>query len=78
MKIAIPTQEDYQIDSYSENCPFYTIFSIFNDNEIMAETIFETPEDFGCETNIATELANMNVNIMLSGQNNDLLTHELI
>jgi predicted Fe-Mo cluster-binding NifX family protein len=78
MKIAIPTQENYQIDSYSENCAFYTIFCISDDNEIMAETILEMPKDSGCETHIASELANMNVNIILAGQNNDLLTHELI
>jgi predicted Fe-Mo cluster-binding NifX family protein len=78
MKIAVPTQENYQIESYSENCPFYTIFSISDENEIMAETILETIKDSGCETNLAGELADMNVNIMLTGQNNDLLTKELI
>lgn len=77
MKIAIPTQENYQIDSSSENCAFYTIFSISEENEIMAETILETSEESGCESTIARDLANMNVNILLTGQKNEVLTREL-
>jgi predicted Fe-Mo cluster-binding NifX family protein len=77
MKIAIPTKENEQIADLFENFEFYTIFSISDDNEIMAETIFETPNDGSNEFQIASDLAEMGVDIMLVGQINNLLNREL-
>ncbi len=77
MKIAVPTKENEQIADQFENFEFYTIFYISDDNEIMAETILETPNDSDCEFQVASDLAEMGVNIMLVGQINDLLSREL-
>ena len=43
----------------------------------MAETILETPNDNDCEFQIASDLAEMGVEIMLVGQINDILSKEL-
>ena len=77
MKIAVPTKINEQIADQFENFEFYTIFCISDNNEIMAETILETPNDGCCEFQIACELAEMGVNILLVGQINDLLSKEL-
>lgn len=77
MKIAVPTKDDEQIADLFEDFEFYTIFNISDDNEIMAETILETPNDSDCEFQIASDLAEMGVKIMFAGQINDLLNKEL-
>ena len=77
MKIAVPTKDDEQIADLFEDFEFYTIFNISDDNEIMAETILETPNDSDCEFQIACDLAEMGVQIMFAGQINDLLNKEL-
>ncbi|MDR3652577.1 MAG: hypothetical protein P4L34_06365 [Paludibacter sp.] len=77
MKIAVPTKDDEQIADQFENFEFYTIFCISDDNEIMAETILETPNDGCSEFQIANDLAEMGVNIMFVCQINNLLSREL-
>jgi len=76
-KIAVPTRNDEQIADLFENFEFYTIFCISEDNEIMAETILETPNESDSEFQVASDLAEMGVDIMLVGQINDLLSREL-
>jgi predicted Fe-Mo cluster-binding NifX family protein len=67
MKIAVPTKENNQIDDHFGHCAFYTIFSVSEDNQVMAETILESPQGCGCKSNIATDLAKMDVSVMLAG-----------
>jgi predicted Fe-Mo cluster-binding NifX family protein len=67
MKIAVPTKENNQIDDHFGHCAFYTIFSISEDNQVMAETILESPQGCGCKSNIAADLAKMDVRVMLAG-----------
>ena len=67
MKIAVPTKENNQIDAHFGHCEFYTIFLISDNNEIIAETILESPKGCGCKSNIASELAQIDVRIMLAG-----------
>jgi predicted Fe-Mo cluster-binding NifX family protein len=67
MKIAIPTKENNQIDAHFGHCEFYTIFVISDNKEIMAETILESPKGCGCKSNIASDLAKLDVSIMLAG-----------
>lgn len=67
MKIAVPTKQDNQIDNHFGHCEFYTIFMISDKNEIMAETILKSPQGCGCKSNIASDLASMDVTIMLAG-----------
>jgi hypothetical protein len=77
MKIAVPTKDNEQIADLFENFEFYTIFCISDEDEILAETILETPNDGNCEFQIANDLAEMGVSIMLVGHINDLLDREL-
>ena len=67
MKIAVPTKQDNQIDDHFGHCEFYTIFLISDNNEILAETILKSPQGCGCKSNIANDLAEMDVRIMLAG-----------
>jgi predicted Fe-Mo cluster-binding NifX family protein len=67
MKIAVPTKENNEIDAHFGHCEFYSIFVISDKNEIMAETILESPKGCGCKSNIAYDLAAMDVKIMLAG-----------
>jgi len=67
MKIAVPTKQDNQIDDHFGHCEFYNIFLISDNNEIIAETILESPKGCGCKSNIASDLAQMDVRIMLAG-----------
>jgi predicted Fe-Mo cluster-binding NifX family protein len=67
MKIAVPTKQDKQIDNHFGHCEFYTIFSISENNSIESETMLESPKGCGCKSNIAYDLAKMNVGIMLAG-----------
>lgn len=67
MKIAVPTKQENQIDNHFGHCEFYTIFAISDNNEIMAETMLESPQGCGCKSNIAYDLAELDVKIMLAG-----------
>ena len=67
MKIAVPTKENNQIDEHFGHCEFYTIFKISDNNEIMAETFIKSPKGCGCKSNIAYDLAEQDVKIMLAG-----------
>jgi predicted Fe-Mo cluster-binding NifX family protein len=67
MKIAVPTKEDNGIDDHFGHCEFYTIFTISEDNEIIAETKLESPQGCGCKSNIAYDLAKLGVKVMLAG-----------
>ena len=67
MKIAVPTKENNQIDDHFGHCAFYTIFSISEEKQVMAETIVESPQGCGCKSDIASDLAKMDVKVMLAG-----------
>ena len=78
MKIAVPTQKNDQIANQPEAIELYTIFCISDDNEIMAETILESPKDGEPESNVANNLAEMGVGVMLVNQIDDALIQELV
>ncbi len=67
MKIAVPTKENNQIDNHFGHCEFYTIFTISDKNEVLAETLIESPQGCGCKSNIASDLAEKGVETMLAG-----------
>ena len=67
MKIAVPTKQDNQIDNHFGHCEFYKIFTISDNNEILAEEILASPQGCGCKSDIAYDLAKMDVKIMLAG-----------
>lgn len=67
MKIAVPTKQDNQIDNHFGHCEFYTIYTISDINEILTKTILKSPQGCGCKSNIAYDLAELDVKIMLAG-----------
>ena len=67
MKIAVPTKQDNQIDAHFGHCEFYSIFTISDTNEIIEKTILQSPQGCGCKSNIAYDLAELNVRMMLAG-----------
>jgi len=66
MKIAVPTKEGNQIDNHFGHCEFYSIFTVEN-NQVVNKQTLESPQGCGCKSNIAYDLAKMDVKIMLAG-----------
>lgn len=66
MKIAIPTKEGNRIDDHFGHCEFYSIFTV-EENKVINKQILQSPQGCGCKSNIAYDLAEMNVKIMLAG-----------
>ena len=67
MKIAVPTQENNQIDAHFGHCAFYTIYTVSDMNEITEKQMLPSPAGCGCKSNIAYDLSEMDVQLMLSG-----------
>ena len=67
MKIAVPTKENNRIDDHFGHCEFYTIYTISEKNEILEKSPLESPQGCGCKSNIAYDLAEMGVSVMLAG-----------
>jgi len=66
MKIAVPTKEGNQIDNHFGHCEFYSIFTVEN-NKVTNKQTLQSPQGCGCKSNIAFDLAKMDVKIMLAG-----------
>lgn len=66
MKIAIPTKEGNRIDDHFGHCEFYSIFTVEN-NKVVNKQTLQSPQGCGCKSNIAYDLAEMGVKIMLAG-----------
>jgi len=67
MKIAVPTKENNQIDEHFGHCEFYSIYTVSDQNNVILKERLESPQGCGCKSNIAYDLASMDVKIMLSG-----------
>lgn len=67
MKIAVPTKENNQIDAHFGHCEFYTIYTVSEKNEITDKQILRPPAGCGCKSNIAFDLSQMDVKMMLAG-----------
>lgn len=67
MKIAVPTKENNRIDDHFGHCEYYKVFNISDNNEIIGEQIVESPQGCGCKSNIAFDLSELGVKIMLAG-----------
>lgn len=66
MKIAIPTKEGNSIDQHFGHCEFYSIFTV-EENKVINKEILQSPKGCGCKSNIAYDLAKIDVKIMLAG-----------
>ncbi len=66
MKVAIPTKEGNRIDDHFGHCEFYSIFTV-DDNQVVEKQILQSPQGCGCKSNIAFDLAEIDVKVMLAG-----------
>ncbi|MDO4462013.1 MAG: NifB/NifX family molybdenum-iron cluster-binding protein [Bacteroidia bacterium] len=66
MKIAIPTR-DGVVDHHFGHCDHYTIYEIDSNNQILSTTELASPEGCGCKSNIAYEMQEMGITLMLAG-----------
>lgn len=66
-KIALPVTMGNQIDSHFGHCEFYSIYTVSDSNEILKAELIKSAQGCGCKSNIAAELAEMGVTVMLAG-----------
>ena len=66
MKIALPSRQN-QIDGHFGHCEYFTVFTINENKEIVAQQIVDSPAGCGCKSNIAHTLAAMDVSLMIAG-----------
>lgn len=69
MKIALPSR-DNKIDDHFGHCEYFTVFTV-NEKEIISEETVDSPVGCGCKSNIATDLAEIGVSVMLAGNMGD-------
>lgn len=69
-KIAVPTREN-QVDSHFGHCESYTIFTIDEHKTIVGTETLPSPQGCGCKSNIAADLQQMGVGVMLAGNMGD-------
>ncbi len=65
-KVAIPTKGT-AIDSHFGHCEKFTIYTLSADNSIVKEEEFKGPESCGCKSNLAKDLSEVGVNVLLAG-----------
>ncbi len=70
MKIALPS-DGTQIDGHFGHCQCFTIFTVDDNRNILSEETLTPPPGCGCKSNIIPQLAEMGVNVMLSGNMGD-------
>ncbi len=65
-KIAIPTRGT-NLDNHFGHCEKFTIFTLDNENQIIKKEDFASPENCGCKSNLATDLYEYGVSVLLAG-----------
>lgn len=66
MKIALPSKNK-MIDDHFGHCEYFTVFTIGENKQIIDEERIDSPNGCGCKSNIAQELANKGVKLMIAG-----------
>lgn len=66
-KIALPVTSANKIDDHFGHCEKYAVYTISEQNEIVAVDELESEQGCGCKSNIAGTLAKMGVSEMLAG-----------
>ena len=74
--------EKMQLNNHFGHCEYYTILTVGQDNQILSSETIPSPQGCGCKSNIAGELENMGVSVMLAGNMgqgalNVLTTHHI-
>ncbi len=66
MKIAIPTRNN-KVDDHFGHCEYYTIFTLDEDKQITETETLAAPAGCGCKSNIASQLEEKGISLMLAG-----------
>ncbi len=66
MKIAVPTRNG-MVDNHFGHCDYYTIVTLSDNRAVLSTTHFTAPKGCGCKSNVATELKEMGVSVLLAG-----------
>ena len=66
LKVAIPTRGNL-VDDHFGHCEMYTIFTTDENNKIIKSEILPSPQGCGCKSNIAYDLKQIGVSVMLAG-----------
>lgn len=66
MKVALPSHQN-QVDAHFGHCEYFTVFTVNDNKEIIAEEKVGSPAGCGCKSNIVHTLSQMGVDIMLAG-----------
>ena len=70
MKIAVHTK-DNNVDDHFGHCDHYTVFEVDSHRKVVNRTEVSSPEGCGCQSDIASKLAEMGVTVMLAGNMGD-------
>ncbi|HCT29240.1 MAG TPA: dinitrogenase iron-molybdenum cofactor biosynthesis protein [Bacteroidales bacterium] len=66
IKLAVPTRGNI-VDDHFGHCEMYTIFTTDENNKIIKTEILPSPQGCGCKSNIAYDLKEIGVSVMLAG-----------
>ncbi len=66
MKIALPSHQN-SVDGHFGHCEYFTVFTVNDKNQIVAEEKVMSPAGCGCKSNIVHTLSDMGVSLMLAG-----------
>jgi predicted Fe-Mo cluster-binding NifX family protein len=66
MKVVIPTSGNI-VDNHFGHCEAYTVFTIDENKKIINSEMTPSPQGCGCKSNIAGELQQKGVSVMLAG-----------
>ncbi|MEZ0329109.1 MAG: NifB/NifX family molybdenum-iron cluster-binding protein [Dissulfuribacterales bacterium] len=66
MKVAIPSR-DGRVDDHFGHCDYFSIFTVNDAGEVVAEESLKSPAGCGCKSGVAVDLAKKDVKVMLAG-----------
>jgi len=66
MILAIPTR-DGQVDHHFGHCAYYTVIETDDENRIIRTFTLDSPEGCGCKSNVAYQMREMGITLMLAG-----------
>ena len=66
-KIAVPVTQTGEIDNHFGHCDSYDVFSISGEDKIEGIANIKSAQGCGCKSNIASDLAQLGVTVLLAG-----------
>jgi predicted Fe-Mo cluster-binding NifX family protein len=66
MKIALPSNQN-QVDAHFGHCQYFTVFTVNDNKQIIAEDKVNSAAGCGCKSNIVETLSKLGVDLMLAG-----------